>query len=80
MCKGIPKEFADYITYCRNLRFEDKPDYVFLKGLFKDLFTKSGYDFDYVYDWIDIKQEIIGSTSTAKVIPENKVNSLLCFK
>jgi len=40
-----------YLSYCRNLKFEDKPDYNYLKGLFKDLFTKSGFDFDYQYDW-----------------------------
>lgn len=51
LCKGFPQEFVTYLTYCRNLRFEDKPDYAYLKGLFKDLFVRSGYEYDYVYDW-----------------------------
>ena len=51
LCKGFPNEFVAYLSYCRNLKFEDKPDYNYLKNLFKDLFTKSGYEVDYHYDW-----------------------------
>eukprot|EP01016_Furgasonia_blochmanni_P046517 TRINITY_DN6719_c0_g1_i1.p1 TRINITY_DN6719_c0_g1~~TRINITY_DN6719_c0_g1_i1.p1 ORF type:complete len:280 (-),score=63.68 TRINITY_DN6719_c0_g1_i1:196-930(-) len=51
LCKGFPQEFAQYLTYCRNLRFEDKPDYNYVRNLLRDLFTKSGYEFDYAYDW-----------------------------
>jgi len=51
LCKGLPSEFVTYLTYCRNLRFEDKPDYVYLRNLLKDLFIKSGYELDYQFDW-----------------------------
>mmetsp|Transcript_9218 Transcript_9218/g.8101 ORF Transcript_9218/g.8101 Transcript_9218/m.8101 type:complete len:111 (+) Transcript_9218:796-1128(+) len=51
LCKGFPNEFVTYLSYCRNLKFEDKPDYSYLKALFKDLFVKSGYEWDYQYDW-----------------------------
>jgi casein kinase 1/casein kinase 1 epsilon len=51
LCKGFPVEFVTYLTYCRNLKFEDKPDYGYLKTLFKDLMTKSGYEMDFQYDW-----------------------------
>mmetsp|Transcript_37669 Transcript_37669/g.33679 ORF Transcript_37669/g.33679 Transcript_37669/m.33679 type:complete len:94 (-) Transcript_37669:553-834(-) len=51
LCKGQPDEFKTVLTYCRNLRFEDKPDYGYLRGLFKELFMKSGYEMDYQYDW-----------------------------
>lgn len=27
LCKGTPCEFDTYLTYCRSLRFEEKPDY-----------------------------------------------------
>eukprot|EP01017_Pseudomicrothorax_dubius_P033801 TRINITY_DN4561_c0_g1_i4.p1 TRINITY_DN4561_c0_g1~~TRINITY_DN4561_c0_g1_i4.p1 ORF type:complete len:378 (+),score=100.01 TRINITY_DN4561_c0_g1_i4:117-1250(+) len=57
LCKGFPAEFVTYLTYCRNLRFEDKPDYAYLKNLFKDLFTRSGYEYDYVYDWNLLSQD-----------------------
>jgi hypothetical protein len=51
LTKGFPSEFATYLTYCRALRFEDKPDYGYLRNLLKDLFIRSGYEYDYVYDW-----------------------------
>jgi len=39
------------LNYCRSLRFEDKPDYLFLRKLFKKLFVKEGFEYDYLYDW-----------------------------
>ena len=43
MCKGCEKEFHMYFHYCRGLRFDEKPDYGYLKKLFKDLFIRLGY-------------------------------------
>ena len=33
-------EFVTYLNYCRSLRFEDRPDYAYLRRLFKDLFFR----------------------------------------
>ena len=44
-------------AYCRNLRFDEKPDYPYLRKLLKDLFVRSGYELDYVYDWNLIAEE-----------------------
>ncbi|XP_038876632.1 casein kinase 1-like [Benincasa hispida] len=38
LCRGYPSEFASYFQYCRSLRFDDKPDYAYLKRIFCDLF------------------------------------------
>nr|AAF00025.1 casein kinase 1 homolog 2 [Trypanosoma cruzi]AAK58696.1 casein kinase 1.2 [Trypanosoma cruzi] len=51
LCKGFPAEFAAYLNYIRSLRFEDKPDYSYLKRLFRELFIREGYHVDYVFDW-----------------------------
>ena len=51
LCKGYSSEFATYLKYVRSLRFEDKPDYAYLRKLFRDLFTREGYQMDYVFDW-----------------------------
>lgn len=51
LCKGFPQEFATYLNYVRCLRFEDKPDYAYLRKLFRDLFFKEGFQNDYVFDW-----------------------------
>jgi len=50
-CRGFPEEFATYLNYCKSLRFEERPDYGYLRRLFKDLFTREGYEYDYVFDW-----------------------------
>ncbi|XP_073302545.1 casein kinase 1-like protein 2 [Primulina huaijiensis] len=51
LCRSYPAEFASYFHYCRSLRFDDKPDYTYLKRIFRDLFIREGFQFDYVYDW-----------------------------
>ncbi|OAY76946.1 casein kinase I-like [Ananas comosus] len=60
LCKSYPSEFISYFQYCRSLRFEDKPDYSYLKRLFRDLFIREGYQFDYVFDWTILKYPQIG--------------------
>ena len=51
LCRGFPNEFAIYLNYCRSLRFDDKPDYSYLRKLFRDLFVREGLQYDYVFDW-----------------------------
>ena len=50
----IPNEFIKFMNYCRDLKFEEKPDYSFLRKIFKDLFSSLGYEYDFVYDWTPI--------------------------
>ncbi|KAL3029077.1 hypothetical protein AAZX31_03G146100 [Glycine max] len=64
LCKSYPSEFVSYFQYCRTLRFEDKPDYSYLKRLFRDLFIREGYQFDYVFDWTILKYPQIGGSSS----------------
>ena len=49
--KGAPVEFAKYLGYCRGLRFEDQPDYAYLRRLMKDIFCKEQIQYDFVFDW-----------------------------
>ena len=51
LCRGFPNEFPIYLNYCRSLRFDDKPDYSYLRKLFRDLFVREGFQYDYVFDW-----------------------------
>lgn len=57
LCRGYPTEFASYFHCCRSLRFDDKPDYASLKRLFRDLFIREGFQFDYVFDWTILKYQ-----------------------
>lgn len=52
LCKGYPAEFATYLNYCRQLRFEDRPDYAYLRNLFRELYKREGFDKqDNSFDW-----------------------------
>jgi casein kinase I family protein HRR25 len=59
LCKGLPDEVSIYLNYCKGLRFEDKPDYEFIKGLFSKLLnhyiesyliTKSQLKYDWTFE------------------------------
>ncbi|XP_055829502.1 casein kinase 1-like protein 6 isoform X1 [Solanum dulcamara] len=67
LCKSYPLEFVSYFHYCRSLRFEDKPNYSYLKSLFRDLFIREGYQFDYVFDWTILKYPQIGASSRGRI-------------
>ena len=53
--KNLKVEFSNYLGYCRSLRFDDRPDYQYLRQLFRNLFHRQGFTHDYLYDWNKIK-------------------------
>ncbi|XP_023212641.1 casein kinase I-like [Centruroides sculpturatus] len=56
LCEGFPAEFATYLNYCRGLRFDETPNYTYLRQLFSNLFRTLNYQYDSVFDWDNIKQ------------------------
>lgn len=34
LCKGCPPQFREYMDYCRNLKFDEDPDYNYCSDLF----------------------------------------------
>eukprot|EP00915_Cephaloidophora_sp_WS-2016_P002247 GHVH01002999.1.p1 GENE.GHVH01002999.1~~GHVH01002999.1.p1 ORF type:complete len:367 (-),score=30.81 GHVH01002999.1:68-1168(-) len=51
LCRGLPFEFCTYMNYVRSLRFEDRPDYGYLRRLLKDLFFRQGLCYNFIFDW-----------------------------
>ena len=55
LCAGCPKEFAEYLSYCRSLKFEAAPNIKYLRQLFRDLYVQQGYPLstygDADWDW-----------------------------
>ena len=47
------------------MKFEEKPDIAYLRKLFKDLFYRMGYDYDFVFDWM-VKKPQVGTTPTVE--------------
>jgi casein kinase I family protein HRR25 len=66
LCRGFPNEFGIFLNYCRALRFDDKPDYSYLRKLFRDLFVREGFQYDYVFDWSVQQRNEDGSVKAPK--------------
>lgn len=46
-----------YLNYTRGLRFEESPDYMYLRQLFRILFRTLNHQYDYTFDWTMLKQK-----------------------
>jgi casein kinase 1 alpha len=60
LCKGFPAEFGMYLNYCKHLRFEESPDYMYLRQLFRILFRTLNHQYDYMFDWTMLRQQRSG--------------------
>ncbi|XP_039258918.1 casein kinase I-like [Styela clava] len=69
LCKGFPAEFAMYLNYCRGLRFEEAPDYMYLRQLFRILFRTLNHQYDYIFDWTMLKQKAAAAATSSNVTP-----------
>lgn len=49
----IPDEFKTYFKHIRSLH--SNLDYVYLRHLFRNLFLRNGFEYDYVFDWTELK-------------------------
>jgi casein kinase 1 alpha len=61
--QGFPVEFVMYLKYCRGLRFEEVPDYTYLRQLFRILFRTLKFEYDFVFDWTKLLQNAAEQTS-----------------
>ena len=52
LCSGIHENFAKYLTYVRNLEFEEEPDYNYMRNLFLDVLSKYHYNNDLMFSWL----------------------------
>lgn len=51
ICSGLPREFQQILDYCHSLRFEQRPDYNHVKTLIRQVFRRSKYVYDLVFEW-----------------------------
>lgn len=49
---------VEYVNYTRNLKFEEDPDYKYLKGLLTKILIDNNEEFDYMYDWSTTKPDL----------------------
>jgi serine/threonine protein kinase len=68
-CEGVPEEFAEYFRVISRLGFEDEPPYAELRHMFRELFVREEFLFDYHYDWLDAP-EIVGKQWPKKPVAQ----------
>ena len=75
LLEGYPIELVNYIKYCKNLEYEQEPDYNYLTNLFVDIITNQlKEEIDYKYDWI--KNDIdLQKSIRENYITEDGINS-----
>ena len=54
LCDNLPNEFVDFIHYIKDLQFEDKPNYFYLKTLLGKMYDKYKFNYDMIFDFTDI--------------------------
>jgi serine/threonine protein kinase len=52
ICSRMPDEFRRFLEAARALKFADRPPYEEYRAMFRDLFIRMGYVFDYQFDWV----------------------------
>ena len=61
LCSQLPIEFSQYIKYVRELKFEEDPNYNYMKGLFINILTKLWYKNDLFLSWLIKKTKNINA-------------------
>lgn len=56
LCNSLPQQFVMMLQYCKNLKFEDRPDYIMLKNLLNEVLISS-INFDNIEVFIPIINE-----------------------
>ena len=53
LCVNLPMEIMEFFLYCKNLDFEQEPDYKYCYSLFNNSLMKYGYSNDLIFSWIE---------------------------
>lgn len=64
-----------YLNYCRGLRFEEAPDYMYLRQLFRILFRTLNHQYDYTFDWTMLKQKAAAAAVNLNPTNNNSNNN-----
>ena len=72
----MPIEMCEYMSYVRNLTFEKKPDYNYLRGLFLLTLYKLRQKNDNLFSWVFPNKEVI-YTSPIRNLTRNKSHEIM---
>merc|ERR1719298_146705 len=52
LCKGLPPEFEEYLTYCRGMQYKQRPDYIRLRDMFRRVLDTLGNVKGHELQWL----------------------------
>jgi serine/threonine protein kinase len=61
LCKGLPNEFAAFLSDVRRLEFNEEPKYSSYREMFRQLFLRERYLHDMQFDWVN--RQTVGQTA-----------------
>ena len=65
--KNIPEEYVEYFNYTKHLKFEQEPDYFYLRSIFIKIISKKNLNYKQLsFSWID------PNNKKYRGIPKNK--------
>ena len=82
LCRGLPREVFDYMKYAKSLKFEQEPNYIYLKKLFQNILTKKNIIIDkYILSWCKNSDNVLNNEKNDAVNDNknniNKKNSII---
>ena len=66
-------EFTIYINYTRDLKYEQDPDYEYLRNLFRTVMADNKLDNDNRFDWIKVNEKNYNYSSNTTLHHNNIV-------
>ena len=80
LCQKLPYEFCQYMNYVKKLSFERKPNYEYLRNLFKNILFRIKERLDNIFSWVDLRnvskdnnRKSYSSTSKRRSNPFNRL-------
>ena len=61
------------MNYVRKLGYQDKPDYAYLRRIFRNLFYQRKFEYDRVFDWTILEYQRQAVDSAEKVVAMDSV-------
>jgi len=52
LCKDLPMELISFLSYTKGLRFEEQPDYFYMRRLFRDVLIREKLSTELMFDWM----------------------------
>lgn len=70
LCRGFPSEFATYLRYSRSLKFEEQPNYTYLRTIFRNLYRINHYNSDHVLEWKVVNKSVRHGNTVQDVLSD----------